>query len=199
MGLFGFVKKAIGGLVQTVVPGPIGAFAGGIIRGGPAGFGTPAGFQGGQRGLPPGSRVQFPTPGFIGGVQRFLPGGSTGFTNLPEALIPRGPGGIAGLLPGVPGGVTGFAQENGGCPPGDACPKGHHLNRSTYFLKDGTLVVEGTRCVANRRRNPENFRANRKAAGRLLARKRTNDRMDKALASLAPRRTRRAKTVPTCP
>ena len=205
MGLFGFVKKLVGGVVGTVIPGPIGGFVGRAIAGGspqrpgmPAGFGSP---------LPAGSRVQRPTPGVVGAVQRFLPGGATGFTTippellapriaLPPALIPRGPGGLLGAVPGVPGGITGFG--NGDCPPGAECPKGHHLNRSNYFLNDGTFIPAGSRCVANRRRNPENFRANRRAAGRLLARKRQADRMDKALASLAPKRGRRA-SVPKCP
>ncbi len=205
MGLFGFVKKLVGGVVGTVIPGPIGAFAGRAIAGGspqrpgmPAGFGTP---------LPPGSRVQRPTPGVVGAVQRFLPGGGTGFTTIPpEFLVPFSGGRGGGER--VPADIRtvvearqrmlGGGAANGSCPPGAECPKGHHLNRSNYFLQDGTFVPAGSRCVANRRRNPENFRANRRAAGRLLARKRQADRMDKALASLAPKRSRRA-SVSKCP
>lgn len=116
------------------------------------------------RGLPQGSRVQFPTPGIAGRVQRFLPGGKSGFSTLPQGLIPRGPGGILGAFPGVPGGVTGFAQEgqNGACP-----PRGFHLNKSSYFLRDGTFVERGTRMVKNRKRNAANGRANDHAITRL--------------------------------
>lgn len=114
--------------------------------------------------LPTGSRFQVPTPGVVGAIQRFLPGGNTGFTNIPDALIPRGPGGIVGLLPGVPGGVSGFSQDGMGamCP-----PRGFHLNKSSYFLRDGTFIERGTKLVRNRRRNASNGRANDHAIRRL--------------------------------
>jgi hypothetical protein len=49
---------------------------------------------------------------------------------------------------------------------GDGCPKGYRLNRSDYFLKDGTFVPAGTRCVRMRRTNPTNVRALRRALRR---------------------------------
>ncbi len=61
----------------------------------------------------------------------------------------------------------------GGCPPrGTAAPRilcapGCHANKADYFLKGGTFVAAGTRCVTNRRRNPLNPRALDRAAGRL--------------------------------
>ncbi len=61
----------------------------------------------------------------------------------------------------------------GGCPPRGAapakilCPPGCHANKASYFLKGGTFVEEGSRCVTNRRRNPLNPRALDRAAGRL--------------------------------
>lgn len=52
------------------------------------------------------------------------------------------------------------------CPPGMACPKGMRLNKSDYFLQDGTFVAAGTRCVSIRRSNPANVRALRRAIRR---------------------------------
>lgn len=91
-------------------------------------------------------------------------------------------------------------QAQGGTPtPGAACPKGFHLNKSTYReLRSGNLVVKGTKCVPNRRRNPDNGSAAMRAARRLLSRKRHQDRIDKALRAIAPRRSgRRSRTVST--
>lgn len=47
--------------------------------------------------------------------------------------------------------------------------KGYHLNKSSYFLRDGTFVAEGTRMVKNRRRNALNARALRRAVARIDA------------------------------
>lgn len=58
---------------------------------------------------------------------------------------------------------------NRGC---GGCPSGYHPNKSSYFLKDGTFVPEGSRCVKNRRRNPGNMRALDRALGRLNSAKR---------------------------
>jgi len=41
------------------------------------------------------------------------------------------------------------------------------LNKSSYFLKDGTFVPEGTRLVKVRRRNFANGRALRRSIGRV--------------------------------
>lgn len=71
------------------------------------------------------------------------------------------------------------------------CPKGQHLNKSTYFLKDGTRIDESTRCVKNRRRNNDNGRAAMRAARRLLGRKKSQDTIDKALRAFAPKASRR--------
>ena len=72
------------------------------------------------------------------------------------------------------GGFVG-AQENGRTAKqeataraaGLACPKGHKPNESSYFLKDGTFVLAGTKCVRIRRRNPLNPRAADRAISRL--------------------------------
>lgn len=46
-------------------------------------------------------------------------------------------------------------------------PSGFHLNKSGYFLKDGTYVPPRSRFVKNRRRNPLNPRALSRALSRL--------------------------------
>lgn len=72
------------------------------------------------------------------------------------------------------------------------CPRGFHRNKSTYRLvTSGELVMEGTRCVRNRRRNPDNGRASLRAARRLLARQKHAKTIDDALRSLAPRKSSR--------
>jgi len=49
----------------------------------------------------------------------------------------------------------------------NGCANGFHLNKSSYFLRNGTFVPEGSRCVRNRRRNQYNRSAATKAASRL--------------------------------
>ena len=83
------------------------------------------------------------TPGFVGPTMQ----------PRSTALVATGPG-------------RGTAVVSQACAPGAGCPRGMHLNKSAYFLRDGTFVAEGTRCVPNRRRNPLNPRALRKANSR---------------------------------
>jgi len=170
--ILGLGKKLLG-VGTSLIPGPAGV----VARTGLSFLGGGGGIQRPDLApaLPPGFRVQIPKAGVIGAVQRFLPGGSTGFTTLPQSLIPKGPGGIAGLFPGVPGGVTGFAGQAqtaavNGCPtdePRICPPRGFHLNKSSYFLRDGTFVPRGTKFVRNRRLNNANGRAQGKAIVRL--------------------------------
>lgn len=51
------------------------------------------------------------------------------------------------------------------------CPPGFHPNRSEYFLKNGTRVPAGSRCVRNRRMNPLNPKALNRTGRRLRAAK----------------------------
>ena len=62
-------------------------------------------------------------------------------------------------------------------PAGMGCPSGFHPNKSSYFLKDGTFVPEGTRCVKNRRRNAANPRALDRAISRLNSAKRLQSKL----------------------
>jgi len=58
---------------------------------------------------------------------------------------------------------------NGACPaePTVCPPRGFHLNRSSYFLRDGTFIEKGSIFVRNRRLNNANGRAQDKAIVRL--------------------------------
>lgn len=64
----------------------------------------------------------------------------------------------------LPGGATGMQPEIGS-------PSGYHVNKSSYWLKDGTFIPKGTRWVRNRRRNPLNPRALDRAMGRISSAK----------------------------
>jgi len=172
----GFIHKKIGQFAKTAL-GVVGAV-----------------------GIPGVSGVARIGSSFLGGGSRNLAfnraraaqmarGAATARLTLPPGLTPRGPGGILGALPGVPGGISGFAQEATGA----ICPKGHHLNKSNYFLIDGTHVPAMSRCVKNRRRNNDNGRAAMRAARRLLGRKKSQDSIDKALRAFAPRGRARSK------
>jgi len=72
------------------------------------------------------------------------------------------PGFVGGAQRFFPGGQTGFVE----CPPGGGCPSGFRPNKSAYFLKDGTFVAPGSRCVRSRRINPANGKAVRRAIRR---------------------------------
>ena len=90
---------------------------------------------------------------------RIAPG--AGVPRLPVSL----PGGAildVGSL--APGGKPAFIS---GSAAGQVIPRGYRLNKSSYFLKDGTFVPEGTRLVKVRRRNFANGRALRRSIGRV--------------------------------
>lgn len=136
--------------------------------------------------------------GFLKGVARgvggFLVGGPAGAAAaaLGPALAPKrqdpapgipfpfpGPGGIR-VNPGaaLPGGRP-FIQREGQYAGESklACPSGYHPNKSDYFLKDGTFIAKGSRCVRNRRRNPMNPRALDRAIGRMNSAKKLQNKL----------------------
>lgn len=67
----------------------------------------------------------------------------------------------------LPGGETGMM----------ACASGFRPNKTSYFLKDGTHVEAGSRCVKRRQRNPLNPKAMSRAIGRIDGGKRFQNRM----------------------
>lgn len=103
-------------------------------------------------------------PGNGFGPQEPAPNGGPSPNGCPPGEVLQGNRCVP-FTPGVGGG--------GGCPPrgtrapGILCPPGCHANKADYFLKGGTFVAAGSRCVTNRRRNPLNPRALDRAAGRL--------------------------------
>jgi len=110
-------------------------------------------------------------------------GAVSGFVGTPAPLpvpisVAVGGGGRTGrgialpALPGRPRGPTaGPTQRLGLTLPASTMgrPAGFHLNKTAYFLMDGTHVPAGSRWVKNRRRNPLNPRALRRAIGRIDA------------------------------
>lgn len=68
---------------------------------------------------------------------------------------------------------------------GPVQPAGHHLNKSSYFLRDGTFVPARSRWVRNRTRNNANGRALRRAIGRAKGFDNLVKRNRKALRSLS--------------
>jgi hypothetical protein len=113
----------------------------------------------------------------------FLPGPTT-----PTALPPQAGGNGCGCG-GRSSAVITPAVVNGE----KCCPSGYHLNKSTYFLCDGSCVPRATRCVKNRTINPANSRAGRKAVTRMNRYYSELKRTEKSLKRLAgPTRRRRS-------
>jgi len=70
---------------------------------------------------------------------------------------------------------TALGVQNGN----GACAVGSHLNKSSYFLKNGTFIQKGSRCVKNRRRNPLNPQAASRAISRLVSAKKATRSIDR--------------------
>ena len=98
-----------------------------------------------------------------------------------RAQTPYATPGIAGGFQRLlPGGATGYQAP----PPGQAGTMGgYHLNKTGYFLRDGTYVPPLSRWVKNRRRNPGNMRALSRSLGRIKSAK----RMTRALSDITIR------------
>jgi len=147
-------------------------------------------------------------------VSSVLPGGSrnTQFVSARSAQLARGQAvrrfqGVGNMGPPtrLPGGLpqsspmrTNVVAQNAVAAATNVlattgeCPRGFHRNKTTYRLvSSGDLVVAGSRCVRNRRRNPDNGKASLRAARRLLARQKHAKTIDDALRSLAPRKSSR--------
>ena len=142
---------------------------------------------GSQGGVPIGRNVQRGDPGLFG----FLGNLAKGAIGTGVSLLTRGPVAAArtaagnfglGGRGGAPAGPSGFSgpppRSSGGFGPSlvpsgaGQLMKGYHLNSSSYFLRDGTFIPEGTRAVKNRRRNPANARATSRAISRINGAKR---------------------------
>ncbi len=126
---------------------------------------------------------------FLGGIAKravsFIPGVGPIISTAMDVLSPGQRPGVAprlpipSLRPGGPGqqvrafGTPGIQAPAGAvAEAGIGCPSGYHPNKSDYFLKDGSYVPKGSRCVKNRRRNPMNARALSSAVTRINGGKR---------------------------
>lgn len=154
-GLFGaiggFVKGAIGGLASGSPLGVLGGAISGAVAGGRS---KPRG-----RAARPGGVLVSPVMPGVGRRRNI----QQQQRNLPVLRK----GGLRGSLERlVPGGATGFEVAPQDLGPNGA-PRGMRLNKSDYFLRDGTFVPAGTRWVKSRRRNPANARATSRAIARV--------------------------------
>ncbi len=125
-------------------------------------------------GGPGGAAVGLLSPGPGGGRPRRAPVqiGRVGIS--PGDMWPGGRPGVTFAPPvGAPTPGTGTNRVAHHMPTmnGKGGPSGYHLNKTGYHLKDGTYVAPGTKWVKNRRRNPMNARALRRAIGRVDAAK----------------------------
>ena len=119
----------------------------------------------------------------------FVPGGQVVQTGLsfaggfplpgrPGRPLPR-PSSIA-----PPRGVSPRISEQPALATAGGCPKGFHINRSSYFTLAG-FVEKGTMCVRNRRRNLSNGRANTRALRRMTAWEKQDKKRRQTLAAIA--------------
>ena len=122
---------------------------------------------------------------FLG--RRAIPGASTQPVYQPPMGLPAAPLALPGGRPtfvGVQAGSAKLGLQYGraALPPQLLTPPvtaelpmgtagGFHLNKSDYFLKDGTFIARGSRWVKNRRRNPGNMRALSRSLGRIKSAK----------------------------
>jgi len=153
-GLFGFIAKKFK-QAAGFIPGPIGAVARTLF--GPTSPAAP-------------SQPILVAPPLLPPVR------TAGFTpiNLFQEVPQQAPAGAP--IPGqqmermIPFGQTGI---------GTGCQSGFHPNKSSYFLKDGSFIEAGSRCVKNRRRNPLNPRAASRAISRLESAKKAVTRINR--------------------
>jgi len=83
---------------------------------------------------------------------------------VPRLPVPLPGGARIDLGSLLPGGKPAFIP---GSAAGQVIPRGYRLNKSSYFLKSGQFIPEGTRLVKVRRRNFANGRALRRSIGRV--------------------------------
>lgn len=107
-------------------------------------------------------------------------------------------GPVGALIGGAAGAVAPAAYNYLTAPGVGARVRATHLNRSTYVTrKNGlTLVVKGTKRVANRRRNAGNAKAVRRAVGRLKMFNHLAAKVHREIAKAVPHRARTASCAP---
>lgn len=96
--------------------------------------------------------------GAIGGVKRKVTGANiaTSFANLPQ---------LPGMMPPMSGPITTLAQSPMQAQSG-SCTAGYHANKAPKYCNGQKVAEKGTYCVPNRRMNPGNAAALRRAVRR---------------------------------
>jgi len=186
------VQRYMGPMMNMGDPGLFGDIFSGIKKIGRVATGLVGGL-----GIPVVSGVARTAGGILfgGGMRNTIAGASTrplaaGGVTLNQAGQWASPGiafqgtqyetpGIAGAAQRFfKGGATGYQA-----PPPTGSMGGYHLNKSGYFLMDGTYVAPGSKWVKNRRRNPGNMKALSRSLGRIKSAK----RMTQALSAISIR------------
>jgi len=177
-----FLHKRIFGAAKGFATGGIAGAVSGFTTSGRATRPTTQQTQGGP-GVSGGSRTSLRVGPFgipVGSIDR-------------RFTIPAGSGRAAAEIAGV---VLDRQARGPVLPTADGCPKGFHLNKSSYSLKDGTRIEERSLCVKNRRRNNDNGKAALRAARRLVGRKKHQETIDRALRAIAPSKRRSTPRKP---
>jgi hypothetical protein len=162
-GLFGSIGKFLGGVAKTAT-GIVGGLGIPVVSGVAR---TVGGLLSGQ--VQPAGGT-FPISRAGTGRQLGLARGQVGRA----AAIQRRFAGGVGVQRGP--GIVSVPQMNGTQP---LCPAGHRPNKTSYFLRDGSFVPAGSKCVKVRRRNPANMRAADRAIGRIESAKKAMSRMNR--------------------
>jgi len=171
---------------------------------------TVGGFIGGAAGMATGivSKLGIPVVSGVAGMasqilgRGAIPGASTQPAPLafqiPEPMPPApvlAPGGV--MTPfgqAMAGSAFAGAPQITGAVPATGSMGGYHLNKSSYFLMDGTFIEAGTKWVKNRRRNPGNMRALSRSLGRIKSAKRMTETLSRiSIRSDCPTPRRRSK------
>jgi len=170
-GLFGDIFRKVTSVAGTVLPGPLGMGARAIHRlaGGGRATGAPQ--------SPLDTRGKFAPKGSPAHRAYLARQGTRGL-NLP-GLGARGmgigpPGSRLSLFEPQTNGAKSTAIPVGSV---EVKPSGYHLNKSGYFLRDGTYIEPRSVYVKNRRRNPANPRAIDRSIGRIESAKRMASRL----------------------
>ena len=175
-----FVHKRFIGAVKGFARGGISGAAGGFLSGGRATRPTTTSLAQRGGGTTTTTRTRIGPFGSI--LRRDVTQTQVGTVPIQVGELRIGPAG-----PGPP-------RIGAVAPTADGCPKGFHLNKSAYSLKDGRRIEERSLCVKNRRRNNDNGTAALRAARRLVGRKKHQETIDKALKAIAPASRRRSSS-----
>lgn len=192
------------GILDAIGKGFVGA-VGGLLTGGIGGAvaGGVAGVASGLGGSKPSTpSVVNPAPvqpslPLIGAIGPVSGSGAVGTGLGGQITLPGGISIGGGLSLGGAAGTFGTglaaAPQPGTAVVGSIPPRGYHLNKHAYFLKNGTHVPALSKYVKNRQRNPLNHRALSRATSRLLGFEHSVKRVNKALNRLTSGHRPRAR------